>query len=643
MARPNLEYWSRRSSAAMIFDNLRWTVTQIWAHARAQALAILVVQILLGIQPALLIYVTQNLIDTVVGAAGRGATGFGEALPWLIGFGLALLLTNEVLWKIRDILHMRLEQDLRYALGRRFLAQASRLPLIFFEVSCFYDRLERARDPGQKLDRLFFDATHLFQAAVKAVSIAAMFAFVSPWISLALLAVLVPQIRLELRQSRMFMAFTYGETEEERRARYFDRVLTGRVEQKEMRLFALHAPLTARWKAMRQELRERLLEQKQRQVRGGLPVAGLRIAVSVGVAIVLAFFLGGGVLTPGRFVALFQGLNDMLGAGFSLGYHSRELQALTIEVAYVREFLGLTKDDSSWATAQLEDAGAPRDRPFPRPLHQGFAIDDVWFAYPAAGRNEPEKGNSEVRAVLRGVSFRLRRGERVALVGENGAGKSTLAKILLGLYSPNSGSVQADGIRYSDIDPESLTSAVSAAFQDYFNFEFTMGQSIGVGAMGSGDGTQVSDLWPAWLPPDPEVVENAARRSGADAIAKRLPLGYATPIGHVLDHGHGLSGGEWQRIAVARAFTREPELLILDEPTAALDPMAEAELYRQFGELIEGRTALLISHRLGSARMADRILVLKDGRIVEEGHHDDLLVTGGLYAGMWEEQAAWYQ
>ena len=643
MPRSDLEFWNRRSSAATILTNLRWTAVNIWAHARAPALGIVVIQILLGIQPALLIYVTQNLIDTVIAAAGRGSTGFGETLPWLVWFGLTLLLTNEVLWKIRDALHMRLEQNLEYALGRDFLAKGWRLPLIFFEVSESYDRLERARNSGRKLDRLFFNAMHVLQAGIKVVSVAAMFAPVSPWISLALLAVLVPQIRLETAQSQMFMAFTYGETEEGRRAGYVDRILTGRGEQKEMRLFALHGSLSERWKGMRQVLRERLLEQKQRQVFGGLPVSGLRIAVAVCVAVALAFFLRDRVLTPGRFVALFQGVNEMLHAGFSLAYHSRMLQRLSIEVAYVREFLGLAEGTDIRTRARQEDGEQFGDRPFPRPLGQGFAIDDVWFVYPAAGRDTSETGGMEGRSILRGVSFCLRPGEKVALVGENGAGKSTLAKILLGLYSPGAGRVVADGIGYDEIDPQSLTGAVSSAFQDFFNFELTLGQSIGVGAMGAGKGAQVSNLWPASLPLDPVLVEDAARRSGADAIAGRLPLGYDTPIGHILDGGRGLSGGEWQRIAVARAYTCDPELLILDEPTAALDPMAEAELYRQFSELLEGRTALLISHRLGSARMADRILVLKDGRIVEEGHHDDLLATGGVYAGMWEEQAAWYR
>ena len=626
MPRSDLKFWNRRASVAAIAANLRWAWSHIWAHARMAAIGTIAVHLLLGVQPALLIHVTSNLVDTVVDAAGGGPADFSDALPWLIAFGLILLLTNEVLWNIRDILHLRLEQNLSHVMGRRFLARSSRLPLLFFDVSETYDRLERARDPGRKLCRLFFSAMHFSQAAITAVSVAAMFAPVSPWISLALLVVLVPQIRLEIEQSRMFLAFTYGETPEERRAGYVDRILTGRDEQKEMRLFSLHAPLTERWRRMRQVLRERLLDQRHRQVVGGLLVAGLRVAVAVAVAGVLAYLLGDRVLTPGRFVALFQGVNGMLRAGSSLGYSSRELQAQSAEVGYVREFLDLREED-----------GAGTAVPFPRPLRQGLAVDDVHFAYPAAGSGEA------ARAVLQGVSFHLAPGERVALVGENGSGKSTLAKILLGLYPPTAGRILADGLSYAEIDRDSLTGAVSAAFQDYYRFELTLGQSIGIAALASTEEGRASDLWPRWLRPDPAAVAEAARRSGADVLAERLPQGYDTAVGHILDGGQGLSGGEWQRLAVGRAFTRDSELLILDEPAAALDAMAEAELYRQFAELLEGRTALLISHRLGSARMADRILVLQQGRIVEQGRHDELLAVQGVYAGMWEEQASWYR
>ena len=639
MGRIDLEYWNRRSSAANIAVNVRWAWSHAWAHARAAALGLIVIQLLLGLQPALLIHVTRNLVDTVVDAAGGGPAGFGDALPWLIAFGLLLLLTREVLWNVRDILHLRLEQVLAHVLGRRLLTTSSRLPLLFFEASETYDRLERARNPGRRVSRLLFTVLQFFQAVITAVSVAAMFAPVSPWISLALLAVLVPQVRLEIEQSRMFMAFTYGETPEERRAGYVDRILTGRGEQKEMRLFALHAPLTERWRGMRHVLRERLFEQRRRQVVGMLPVTGLGVAVAVGVAGVLAYLLGDRVLTPGGFVALFQGSDDMLRAGGSLGYSSRELQGQSTEVGYVREFLDLPEDGAGTAAPA---AGRPGKAPFPRPLRQGILADDVHFAYPAAGSDEGDSGTGP--PVLQGVTLHLAPGERVALVGENGSGKSTLAKILLGLYPPTDGRVTADGLDYAGIDPDSLAGAVSAAFQDYYRFEFTLGQSIGIAATAATAADKpTSDLWPPWLRPDPAVVADAARRSGAEELAQRLPAGYDTPVGHVLDGGQGLSGGEWQRVAIARAFTRDPELLILDEPAAALDAVAEAELYRQFAGLLEGRTAMLISHRLGSARMADRILVLQQGRIVEQGRHDELLEARGVYAGMWEEQASWYR
>ncbi len=637
MSRSDPEFWNRRTSATAIWTNLRWTFVHIWAHGRAPALGIVAVQILLGIQPALLIYITQHLIDTVVASAGEGGAGFEQTLPWLIAFGAVLLLTSDVQWKVRDTLHLRLEQNLEHALGRRFEAKASRLPLVFFEVSAFYDRLERAKNPGRTVDRFFFAAMHTFQAGIRVISIAIIFTSVSLWISLTLLIVLIPQILMSIEQSRRFMSFTYGQTEAMRRVGYVDRILTGRGAQKEMRLFALHQMLSQRWRAMRRALREQLWRQQNQLVRRELPVASLRLGASAGIAITLAYFLGDRLLTPGRFVALFRGVDDMLGAGSSLGYHSMTLQNQNAEISYVREFLDLPEDDGAW----LQQPPADREptRPFPKPLREGFAVEDVWFAYPAASATKAENP----RPVLRGVNLHLKPGERVALVGENGAGKSTLAKLLLGLYQPTAGEIAVDGIRYGEIDRTSLASAVSAAFQDFFNFELTASQSIGIGALGTGGSDRENDLWPAWLPPDPAVVENAARRAGVDAIAARLPHGYDTPVGHVLDGGQGLSGGEWQRLAIARAFIRQPELLILDEPTAALDPMAEAEVYRQFGELFAGRTALLISHRLGSARMADRILVLKDGRIVEQGPHDDLVAKGGVYAAMWEEQASWYQ
>ncbi len=217
----------------------------------------------------------------------------------------------------------------------------------------------------------------------------------------------------------------------------------------------------------------------------------------------------------------------------------------------------------------------------------------------------------------------------MVLVGGNGCGKSTLVKCLLGLHRPDAGRITADGRDYRAIAPAGLRAAVTTAYQDFFHFELTAAESIGVGrpeAIG-----------------DREAIRHAAIQGGADAFLQQQPQGYDTPVGHVLDGAADLSGSQWQRLAVSRAFLREAQVLILDEPTAALDPMAEAEVYARFAALAAGRTVLLVSHRLGSARLADRVLVLSGGRIVEDGRHEDLLRVGGVYARMWEEQAQWYR
>jgi ATP-binding cassette subfamily B protein len=245
-------------------------------------------------------------------------------------------------------------------------------------------------------------------------------------------------------------------------------------------------------------------------------------------------------------------------------------------------------------------------------------FDRVTFAYPGAAR-----------PVLDGIDLTLRPGERVALVGENGAGKTTLAKLLLGLYQPTAGRIIVDGIDLADLDLEWWRRRAAAVFQDYVKYELTAGENIGFG-----DLSRLNNA-PAILA--------AAARSGADAVVAALPLGYQTMLGKAYDEdGHDLSIGQWQKLAIARAYLRDTVVLVLDEPTAALDARAEVEVYRRFRDMAEGKSVLLISHRLGSARLADRIIVLEHGRIVEEGSHAELVVRGGRYATMYAAQAQWY-
>ncbi len=277
-------------------------------------------------------------------------------------------------------------------------------------------------------------------------------------------------------------------------------------------------------------------------------------------------------------------------------------------------------------TCEVPDAGtglltivpSPDASPFPRPISQGIVFEGVGFRYP-----------DTERWVVRDLSFTLKAGETLALVGENGAGKTTIVKLLTRLYDPDEGRIRIDGIDLRHIDLDDLRAHIGVIFQDFIRYSFTAGENIGVGRIEAGI--------------DRQRIEKAAEQSlAADVIAK-LPLGYEQPLGKLFANGRDLSGGEWQKVAIARAYMRQAELLILDEPTAALDAKAEAEVFQRFKGLTEGKTAVLISHRFSTVRMADRILVLADGRILEAGTHEELVARGGPYAELFELQAAGYR
>ena len=600
--------WARRNSTAQILANLGWAARAVFRSAPTSAAALVLLRLLAAVSPAASIRVTQHVINMAVAFAGAGPAALARFLPWLGLLALTLALSVAVMSRLQRPLTQRLMQHMEYALASARLEKAARLPLLFFERSDTYDRLARAQTAERRASGFFDSGTSVLRFLVQAVTLALLFVPLSPWVSVALLAASALRSLRVMESSRQWMSFTYDRTEEQRRVSYVTDLLTGRSEQKELRVFDLHRPLTARWRALRRDLRARMLGEKRRWVRFRMPVEAGSLIVSVAVAVLLAWALARHRISVGAFVALFGAVGSLESAVQILMSQMTNLHTGATDVGYARAFQAL--EDPAGPTA---GRGA-----FPTPLRDGLRCEGVTFTYP--GRDRP---------VLDGLDLHVRPGERVALVGENGSGKSTLVKCLLGLYRPDGGRVTADGVDYRDIAPASLHAAVTAAYQDYFHFELTAGESIGVGR-------------PEAIT-DRAAIRGAAIQGGADDFIRHLPQGYDTPVGHVLDGAADLSGGQWQRIAVARAFMREPQVLVLDEPTAALDPLAEAEVYARFSALAAGRTMLLISHRLGSARLADRVLVLAGGRIVEDGGHDELLRAGGLYARMWEEQAQWYR
>ncbi|TMV49508.1 ABC transporter ATP-binding protein [Paenibacillus mesophilus] len=606
--------FGRTSSAKEIVSSLKWATAAICTVAPMQAAVLVGLTVLEGLAPVFSIYVTQHLIDTVIQAAGRGREGIADVWPWLAAFAASLLLGYEVMYKLREPMLTRMRQRLQLDLERKRLIHASELPLTFFEESASYDKLSRSADPGRKTTDLFFYSLSTVKGAISVIGVAAIFWGVSPWLAVALVAVIVPRAIHGAKSSKKWMSFTYDQTEEQRRASYVSGLLTGRAEQKEVRVFDLSGILSGRWESLRREQRVQAMKVKKGMEISGIPWNALYWITEVTVIVVLGLWLVPQRITPGVFMSLFRGVGQMNVGASGISFGISILHKNSIDVGYVREFLQVPVD--------VKKRG---ETSFPAPLAKGIRLQGVSFAYP--GRERP---------ILRRLDLHLKPGERVALVGENGSGKSTLVKLLLGLYKPDEGTITADGVDYADINPESLHEHVSAAYQDYYKFSFTAAQSV---AMRETAGAAAADEGSASL----ERVRAAAARGGADEFIAELPRGYDTPIGRLFDDSRELSEGQWQRIAISRTFMRDPQLLVLDEPTAALDAKAEADIYGQFMSYARDRAVLLISHRLGSARLADRIIVLQDGRIVEDGNHEQLLAAKGAYAQMWEVQSGWYR
>jgi ATP-binding cassette subfamily B protein len=339
--------------------------------------------------------------------------------------------------------------------------------------------------------------------------------------------------------------------------------------------------------------------------------------------IVQAGFAGALRATPGSYAVLFQAMHGLVNGLFGVAENVRELTGRAAFAAALRAFFAQPASGRGGPAARANQvphhaagtAPAPL-RPFPHPMRYGVRFEDVWFTYP--GSRHP---------TLAGVTLEIRAGERVAVVGENGAGKSTLVKLLLGLEPPDAGRVTVDGLDLSALDPRSLRRATSAVFQRFARYPLSLAENVGIGQ-------------PELLA-DGARIERALRMAGAGDVVRTLPRGAETLLGPDVG-GVDLSGGQWQRLALARAFFRDAELLVLDEPTAALDPLAELAVFERFLRLAKGKAALLVSHRLGMARLADRVVVFSRGRVVEDGSHAALVAAGREYAALFGAQSRWY-
>ncbi|HUZ97346.1 MAG TPA: ABC transporter ATP-binding protein [Edaphobacter sp.] len=490
----------------------------------------------------------------------------------------------------------------------RVMEQASRLDLTTYENPVFYDRLERAR--VQATDRLVMiqQMGRLVQQVITTLTFTAALAWASPWLVLLLALGVLPSFLGETHFAFLGYAKNFRQTPAKRQMDYLRQVAGSREGAKEVKLFGLHKFFTNKFEVLaRQIYVEDVALSRSKLIVGGL----------LGVIGTLGYY--------GAYVYVIW---RTLGGGYDIGKFSfltASIQQASSNLQQVFSTASGIADQALFLTDliaffEMEPTvhANPDGKKMPMPIRRGFEFRNVSFTYPGTNRT-----------VLHNFNFTLSPGERIALIGENGQGKTTVVKLITRLYDPTEGQILLDGVDLRDYSLEDLHRHIGVIFQDFMRFEMTARENIAVGRVDQ--------------PHSESDLEDAAHKSLADEVIRKLSGGYDQMLGRRFEGGVELSGGEWQKIALARAYLRDAQLLILDEPTAALDARSELEVFERFAELTLGKMALLISHRFSTVRMADRIVVLSGGRLIEEGNHEQLMRAGGLYAEMFEMQAASYR
>ncbi|MEJ5207588.1 ABC transporter ATP-binding protein [Denitratimonas sp. CY0512] len=598
--------------------NLAPFLAQVWQTSRLLTTATVCLRLIRALLPVTTLYIAKLIIDEVIALTGGPALDTGLAEAWRSGvldhlalllaaeFGLALL--SDVLGRAVGFVDTALSELYVNAASVRLMEHAATLDLEDFEDSELQDQLERARRQTMGRSPLMGQLFGQAQDILTVIAFAAGLVAYAPWLIGLMLIALLPAFLGEMHFNAQGYALNYNWTPERRELDYMRQTGASVETAKEVKIFGLQNFLVARYRVLAEKFYRANRALALRRAAWGSLLSLLGTAGYYGAYAYLAwrtvhgdFTVGDLTFLAGSFLRL-RGLLEGLLSGFS----QVASQALYLDDLY--SFFSITPEILS----------RPDARPVPKPIREGFVFENVGFRYPGVER-----------WAVRGLSFELRAGESVALVGENGAGKTTLVKLLARLYDPDEGRILLDGVDLRDYDLDDLRANVGVIFQDFVRYHFNAADNIAVGRIDQRE--------------DQLRIEQAAQRSLADAVIAKLPRGYDQMLGKRFGSGVDLSGGEWQKLAIARAYMRNAQVMILDEPTAALDARSEFEVFQRFKELSAGKTTVLISHRFSTVRMADRILVLRDGGIVESGNHEQLLAADGLYAELFNLQAEGYR
>jgi ATP-binding cassette subfamily B protein len=595
--------WSDRVRA---LKNVPPVLHFVWESGPAVVFWNIAIRILVAFLPVGIGIIGRFIID------GVNRLRLRQSLPqhfwWLVGSEMALAVLTGILSRAVDYFDNLLADRYTHHVSVEVMRKAASLDVTVYEDPVFYDRLERAR--VQATDRLAMiqQMGRLIQQSVTAIAFSAVLIRYSPFLLLLLVAGILPAFLGESHFAFLTYAKNFRQTPARRQMDYLRQVGGSKEAAKELKLFNLSEYLTGRFTALSHEIyRQNVALNRRRLFWGGL----LAIIGQLG-------YYGAYAYSIYRTIQGRYSIGDLTLITTAIMQAMANIQQAFSTASGVADQALFLTDLLAFFEMKPSVASKVNGLAVPSPVMRGFEFRNVSFVYPGTNRR-----------VLSNFNFTLRPGESVALIGENGQGKTTIVKLITRLYDPSEGEILLDGVDLREYDLASLHAEIGVIFQDFMRYEMTARENIAVGRIE--------------VPHRQEEIEYAAQKSLASGVIARLQGRYDQMLGRRFETGVDLSGGEWQKLALARAYLRDAQLLILDEPTAALDARSEFEVFERFAELTQDKMALLISHRFSTVRMADRIVVLEGGKLVEEGSHLQLMALGGRYAAMFEMQAASYR
>jgi len=583
----------------------------VWQSTPTWTLANVVLTLLQGALPLLSLYLIKLVVDSAAGGLAAPDPGIAfQRVAFLIGLAGMVALVSGLLRSVAGLVAEAQAHEVTDYMREILHAKSIGVDLEYYENPNYHDTLHRAQQEAPfRPTRIVNGLVQIFQNGISLLAIGGLLLFSFHWgFTLGLAVAPLPGVLLRLKFADEMYRWQRLRTSTERRVQYYDWLLTVYYFAKEVRLFNLGSLFLGRARDLRKQLRQETIKMATKRSIAEIVTQACATTAIFGSFAFIAYRTVQGTVSLGDLVMYYQAfqrgqdfLREML-SGLAGLYENN------LFLSNLYEFLAL----------ESKVIEPPHPKPVPRPMKTGIVFENVNFQYPSGERK-----------VLDGITFTIRPREIVALVGENGAGKTTVVKLLCRLYDPTDGKITIDGVDLREFTTAALRREISVIFQDYVQYHLTARENIWFGNIE--------------LPADHERILSSARDAGADDVISKLPHGYETVLGKLFEEGQELSIGEWQKVALARAFFRDSQVIVLDEPTSALDAKAEYEVFKKFRQLAKGRSAILISHRLSTVRMADCIYVLEHGRIVESGSHEELVRRGTTYAYLFEKQAQNYR